>query len=126
MRRVHGAHQRPLRDGFERGAKVAEEALAARRGFIRDPARVVRRMSEVAPRGVEQQERDDSKERQGNDRSEPRQLEEDGTAGRRSARAALRRCLCHGGILSQDYCAKYSVVSASSARTPVFMPASSR
>ena len=51
--RVHRTHLRPLRDGFERGAKVAEEALAARRGFIRDAACVVDHMSEVATRGIE-------------------------------------------------------------------------
>ena len=54
-------------------------------------------MSDVAARGIEEQECDDAEEGQGNDGSEPSELEENGTAGRRTPRAALRRCLCHGG-----------------------------
>ena len=100
IRRVHRAHQRPLRDRFERGAEVAEEAFAARRGFIGDGAGLVSCMSDVAARGIEEQECDDAEEGQGNDGSEPRELEEYGTAGRRTSRAALRRCLCHAAIVS--------------------------
>jgi hypothetical protein len=57
-------------------------------------------MRDVAPRGVEKQQCDDGEEGQGNESSEPRQLEENGTAGRRTSRAALRRWLCHAAIVS--------------------------
>jgi hypothetical protein len=58
-------------------------------------------MREVASRRVEEQQRYDDKKGQDNDGSEPRELEEDGPARRGTRRAALRRCLCHAGILSQ-------------------------
>ena len=100
VRRVHRAHQRSLRDRLERAAEVAEEAFGARRGFIGDGAGLVSRMRDVAPRGIEEQQCDDAEEGQGNDGSEPRQLEENGTTGRRTSCAALRRWLCHAAIVS--------------------------
>ena len=118
--RIHRANLRPLRNRFERGAEVAEKALAARCGFIGDAADVVSCMRDVAACRVVEQESDDAEQGQGNDGSEPRELEENGAARRGTPRAALRRCLWHEG-----YFAKYSVVSASSARTPVIIPASS-
>jgi hypothetical protein len=50
-------------------------------------------MSDVPARGIEEQERDDAEEGQGNDGSEPRELEQN--------RAARR--LCHALILSQIF-----------------------
>ena len=58
-------------------------------------------MGDVAARRIEEQQRDDAEKGEGNDGSQPSELEEDGTAGCRTPRAALRRCLCHAGILSQ-------------------------
>ena len=57
-------------------------------------------MSDLAARCIEEQERDDAEKGEGNDGSKPSELEEDGTAGRGTPRAALRRCLCHGAIVS--------------------------
>jgi hypothetical protein len=53
-----------------------------------------------SPGGIDEQQCDDAEEGQGNDGSEPRQLEQNGTTGRRTSCAALRRWLCHAAIVS--------------------------
>jgi hypothetical protein len=58
-------------------------------------------VSLLAARRIEQQERNDTEEGQRNDGSEPSELEENGAGRLRTFHAALRRCLRHGGILSQ-------------------------
>ena len=70
-------------------------------------------MSNVAARRIEEQKGDDAEQGQGNDGGEPRELEENGTARRRTPRAVLRRCLWHEGILSQPLTLGYFCASDS-------------